>query len=120
MDPNQQQLLLTGGGKKSTYVDDVFSQDLYPGQASTKTITNGIDNVGEGGIDRGGFDVDYNCVNTFIKYNYIHDNLWFCGIMKKRNRNVVIRYNLSQNDKEGIYFYGFENEKKAKKKNFKT
>ena len=34
--------------------------------------------------------------------------------MKKRNRNVVIRYNLSQNDKEGIYFYGFENEKKAK------
>ena len=71
-------------------------------------------NVGEGGIDRGGFDADYNCVNTFIQYNYSHDNLWFCGIMKKRNRNVVIRYNLSQNDKEGIYFYGFENEKKAK------
>ena len=34
--------------------------------------------------------------------------------MKKRNRNVVIRYNLSQNDKEGIYFYGFENEKKLR------
>ena len=51
-------------------------------------------NVGEGGIDRGGFDADYNCVNTFIQYNYSHDNLWFCGIMKKRNRNVVIRYNL--------------------------
>ena len=63
-------------------------------------------NVGEGGIDRGGFDADYNCVNTFIQYNYSHDNLWFCGIMKKKNRNVVIRYNLSQNDKEGIYFYG--------------
>ena len=51
MDPNQQQLLLTsGGGKKSTYVDDVFSQDLYEGQYSALTITNGIDNVGEGGM----------------------------------------------------------------------
>lgn len=65
-------------------------------------------NVGEGERDRGGFDADYNCVNTFIQYNYSHDNNWFCGIMKKQNRNVVIRYNVSQNDKEGIYFYGFE------------
>jgi hypothetical protein len=31
-------------------------------------------NVGEGGMDRGGFDADYNCVNTFIQYNYSHDN----------------------------------------------
>jgi len=71
-------------------------------------------NVGEGGKDRGGFDADYNSVNTFIQYNYSHDNLWFCGIMKKKNRNVVIRYNVSQNDKEGIYFYGFEESREAK------
>ncbi len=71
-------------------------------------------NVGEGGKDRGGFDADYNCVNTFIQYNYSHDNLWFCGIMKKRNRNVVIRYNVSQNDREGIYFYGFEKNREAR------
>ena len=66
------------------------------------------------GMDRGGFDADYNCVNTFIQYNYSHDNLWFCGIMKRRNRNVVIRYNVSENDREGIYFYGFEREKQAR------
>lgn len=71
-------------------------------------------NVGEGGRDRGGFDADYNCVNTFIQYNYSHDNLWFCGIMKEQNRNVVIRYNMSQNDREGIYFYGYENALEAK------
>lgn len=71
-------------------------------------------NVGEGGRDRGGFDADYNCVNTFIQYNYSHDNLWFCGIMKRRNRNVVIRYNVSQNDREGIYFYGFEKSREAR------
>jgi len=59
--------------------------------------------------DRGGFDVDYNCKNTKIQYNYSHDNNWFCGIMKTGfNENVVIRYNISENDKEAIYFYGFE------------
>lgn len=70
-------------------------------------------NLGEEGHDRGGFDADYNCINTFIQYNYSHDNMWFCGIMKKRNRNVVIRYNVSQNDREGIYFYGFERNREA-------
>jgi hypothetical protein len=68
---------------------------------------------GGGESDRGGFDADYNCVNTFIQYNYSHDNLWFCGIMKRPTRNVVIRYNISQNDHEGIYFYGFEKESRA-------
>jgi hypothetical protein len=71
-------------------------------------------NVGEGGIDRGAFDADYSSINTFIQYNYSHDNLWFCGIMKRRNRGVVIRYNVSQNDKEGIYFYGFDREQEAR------
>jgi hypothetical protein len=70
-------------------------------------------NLGEEGQDRGGYDADYNCVNTFIQYNYSHDNEWFCGIMKRRNRNVVIRYNVSQNDKKGIYFYGFERNREA-------
>ena len=70
-------------------------------------------NVGDGGMDRGGFDADFTCVNTFIQYNYSHDNLWFCGIMKRPNRHVVIRYNLSVNDREGIYFYGFDPEADA-------
>ncbi len=70
-------------------------------------------NVGGGGHDRGGFDADYNCVNTYIQYNYSHDNEWFCGIMKRPNQTVVIRYNVSQNDRQGIYFYGFEKETDA-------
>ena len=70
-------------------------------------------NVGDDAIDRGGFDADYNCVNTFIQYNYSHDNMWFCGIMKKPNRNVTIRYNITENEREGLYFYGFENERAA-------
>jgi hypothetical protein len=70
-------------------------------------------NTGPGGIDRGGFDADYNSVNTYIQYNYSHDNEWFCGIMKRPNHNVIIRHNISQNDRHGIYFYGFEDQKKA-------
>jgi hypothetical protein len=68
---------------------------------------------GGGESDRGGFDADYNCVNTYIQYNYSHDNLWFCGIMKKPTRNVTIRYNITENDREGIYFYGFNGQKQA-------
>lgn len=70
-------------------------------------------NVGPGGKDRGGFDADYNAVNTYIQYNYSHDNQWFCGIMKRPNHRVTIRYNVSQNDTEGIYFYGFEGAEQA-------
>ena len=53
MDPNQQQLLLGyGGGSASdpVYVDDVFSTYLYEGNATARTITNGIDLSGEGGL----------------------------------------------------------------------
>lgn len=33
--------------------------------------------------------------------------------MKKPTRNVVIRYNISQDDRKGIYFYGFDKSKQA-------
>jgi hypothetical protein len=71
-------------------------------------------NVGEGGKDRGGFDADYNSANTYIQYNYSHGNLWFCGIMKRSNTNITIRYNVSINDQQGIYFYGFDKEEKVR------
>ena len=39
-----------GAAGGATYVDDVFSNYLYTGQSTTKTITNGVDNLGEGGM----------------------------------------------------------------------
>lgn len=66
-------------------------------------------NTGSGDHDRGGYDADFNCKNTKIQYNYSHDNFWGFAIMKKSvNENVVIRYNISENDQKAIYFYGFE------------
>lgn len=69
-------------------------------------------NVGAiGDIDHGGFDADYNCKNTIIQYNYSHDNNWGYAIMKRAiNENVTIRYNISENDKLAVYFYGFDND----------
>lgn len=67
---------------------------------------NTSDNPEDG--DRGGFDADFNSVGTIIQYNYSHDNNWFCGIMRRGvNKDVTIRYNISQNDLMGAYFYGF-------------
>lgn len=67
--------------------------------------TGGIDDA-----DRGGFDADFNSENTIIQYNYSHGNHWFCSIMRKYNKGVTIRYNISQNDLLGAYFYGFPGE----------
>jgi len=65
-------------------------------------------NTGEpGDIDHGGFDADYNARGTIIQYNYSHDNNWFCGIMRRYNRDVTIRYNISLNERLGAYMYGF-------------
>ena len=48
-------LMGSAGGKKSTYVDDVFSTYLYRGSSGSgsgpaQTITNGVDIAGEGGL----------------------------------------------------------------------
>jgi len=64
--------------------------------------TGGVDD-----IDHGGFDADFNTRGTIIQYNYDHDNNWFCGIMRKYNRDITIRYNISLNERLGVYEYGF-------------
>ena len=50
MTPIQQLLLGAGGAKKKTYMDDVFSNYLYQGNATNRSIVNGIDIAGKGGM----------------------------------------------------------------------
>ena len=54
MDPITQQAVLATAGAAAAgpglYVDEVFSTDLWPGTASAKTITTGIDLATEGGM----------------------------------------------------------------------
>ena len=40
----------SGGGDDPVYVDDVFSVNLWDGDGSSETVTNGIDFSGEGGL----------------------------------------------------------------------
>ena len=42
-------LMAAAGGKKSTYVDDLFSTFLYAGNESNRSINNGID-MTKGGL----------------------------------------------------------------------
>ena len=51
MDPITAKLMsAAGAAAEPVYVDDVFSTFLFVGNASTQTITNGIDLSGEGGL----------------------------------------------------------------------
>ncbi len=51
MSPIQQMLLGAGGAVATkTYVDDIFSTYLHTGTGSAKSINNGIDLAGEGGL----------------------------------------------------------------------
>lgn len=67
---------------------------------------NTSDDPGE--IDRGGFDCDFNTRNTIYQYNYSHDNHWFLAVQQRSLVNgVIIRYNISVNERIGAYMYGF-------------
>ena len=48
--PIQQMMLGAGGAGDGDYIDDVFDVHLYTGNGSSKTITNGLDISGDGGL----------------------------------------------------------------------
>ncbi|WP_436499726.1 hypothetical protein [Actinokineospora sp. HUAS TT18] len=60
---------------------------------------------GKGNLDSQGFDVDHSTVNTVFQYNYSHDNEggFFLICPVSGNRDFVVRYNLSVNDKERLF-----------------
>lgn len=58
-------------------------------------------------VDRGGYDADYRSRRTRIEYNYSHDNNNAFSIMRLYNSDVHIRYNISENEKESVFLYGF-------------
>lgn len=57
--------------------------------------------------DGQGFDCDYNLTGCTVQYNYSHDNeggfLLVMGNGSIRNDNMVVRYNISQNDRARIF-----------------
>ena len=82
MSPIQQLLLTSGGASKKTYVDDLFSTQLWIGDAGTnRSINNGIDLSGEGGMvwfkrrnAEGANHTVYDTVRTATKALYLNSN----------------------------------------------
>ena len=53
MDPNSLKTMAAAAGVSGTsapYIDDVFSIDCYTGTGSARSVTNGVDLAGEGGL----------------------------------------------------------------------
>jgi hypothetical protein len=65
----------------------------------------------KGTKDGQGFDSDYNSRNSIFQYNYSHDNeggfILICSMPVTEenigNTGTIVRYNISQNDKERIF-----------------
>ena len=49
--------------------------------------------------DGQGYDVDFQCYNTILQYNYSHDNEGGFLLVMQNTGGTVVRYNISQNDK---------------------
>ena len=98
---NVTELLVRGaaGAGSKTYVDDVFSTDLYLGNGSNRTITNNIDLAGEGGLVWvKGRNVGY--------YNNLQDNVsGLTGTAKYLTSNEDYVANATSN----TYVTGFNN-----------
>lgn len=56
------------------------------------------------------FDADLGANGTIFQYNYSHDNEGGFHLSMNRDKNEIIRYNISQNDKLRLFFEGFPSE----------
>ncbi|MDQ8736422.1 S-layer homology domain-containing protein [Paenibacillus sp. LHD-38] len=58
-------------------------------------------------LDGQGFDIDYGQTGTIVQYNYSHDNdggfILICQPSGAINDGGIVRYNISQNDKERVF-----------------
>lgn len=98
----------------NTVTDTSYAQGSYAGiwpHYSSNVVMqyNEAYDVKLVGGDGQGFDVDINCVNTVVQYNYSHDNeggfILLCtdGINGGYNKDISVRYNVSQNDMGQIF-----------------
>ena len=98
----------------NTVVDTSYAQGAYAGMwphYSSNVVMqyNEVYDTKLVGGDGQGFDVDIDCVNTVVQYNYSHDNeggfILLCtdGSDNGYNKDITVRYNISQNDRGQIF-----------------
>lgn len=114
-----------GGGSMSPLVEYNVAKDCYykytageynvaiwPYETNNAVLQYNEAYLTHNTLDGQGFDCDYLCNGTIFQYNYSHDNeggfMLICSIpnapdYESYNRNSIIRYNISQNDKNRIF-----------------
>jgi hypothetical protein len=91
---------------------DDYAAGIWPWNCDNTLIQFNEVSGMKGKKDGQAFDSDGYCTNTVFQYNYSHDNdggfMLICG---RENFGTVIRYNISQNDRERLFhFYDLIND----------
>lgn len=72
---------------------------IWPHSSNDALIQfNEVSNTRFVGGDGQAFDVDYNCDNAIVQYNYSHDNEGGFLLLMESANYVTVRYNISVND----------------------
>lgn len=94
----------------TSWAGDIAYAGMWPHNSTGAVMQyNEAYGVRKVGGDGQGFDVDINCERTVVQYNYSHDNeggfLLLCtdGLEDGFNRDITVRYNISQNDKDALF-----------------
>ena len=108
--------IANGNGDQNTHVGGPVGIWVYDSDSVIIQYNESHHNHTNSVADGGGFDIDGGVTNSFVQYNYSHDNDG-AGILLAQYegarplKNNTVRYNISQNDgrKNGygaIHFYG--------------
>lgn len=94
--------VLRGGRQRC----DDYAAGIWPWNCANTIIQFNEVSGMKGRKDGQAFDSDGYCTNTVFQYNYSHDNeggfMLICG---QENFGTVIRYNISQNDRERLFHF---------------
>ena len=79
----------------------------YSTRGTVFQFNEGYHNNGDGAADGSMYDADLNSPLTVWQYSYSHDNTWGLWVDYDggTDTNVVVRYNISQNDQQQIFHF---------------
>ncbi|MGV3642327.1 MAG: hypothetical protein ACO1NZ_17520 [Adhaeribacter sp.] len=106
---------MTEGGLVERNLCYETATDITGNTIFSRTVKGTIFQYNEGYLNRSPdadgslYDPDINSPGTVWQYSYSHDNahglVWFCTF--KRDDSIVVRYNLSQNDKGSLVYFNY-------------
>lgn len=106
---------MTEGGVVEHNLCYETATDITGNTIFSRTVSGTVFQYNEGFLNRSPdadgslYDPDINSPGTVWQYSYSHDNahglVWFCT--HKRDDNIKVRYNLSQNDKGALVYFNY-------------